>query len=178
MTYRGRGIYRKQVTVAKKTNLRFVFKGVSHTADVYFNGKQIAHHYNAYTAFEVVVKEVASGSHELEVRVDNGFHEGSSLHLHNDYYTYGGIIRPVAMEEVADLYIQRIEFTPIYEKGSWKAGIRLNIVNLSDQEQEFVLNGKLAGLSLSMGCHRIAASHEQQTVMYQFDIPDVDAWSR
>ncbi|MCR4922413.1 MAG: hypothetical protein K5931_00165, partial [Lachnospiraceae bacterium] len=36
LTYTGKGIYEKEVFC--KGNIRFVFKGVAHTADVYFDG--------------------------------------------------------------------------------------------------------------------------------------------
>src|SRR5690349_1426321 len=65
LTYQGRGVYRKKVTVQNECTLRFLFKGVSHTADVYWNGEQIAHHYNAYTAFEALVEQAQPGEHEL-----------------------------------------------------------------------------------------------------------------
>lgn len=104
-----------------------VFKGVSHTADVTFDGEKIAHHYNAFTSFSAVVKNVKAGEHTISVDVDNTFSEASALHIPNDYYTYGGITRPVAMEYVPDVYVENIHFTPILRDGKWygKTGIRL-----------------------------------------------------
>ena len=59
MKYRGEGIY-KTAFFAEGT-IRLEFKGVSHTATVYLDGKEIAHHYNAYTAFEAIVKNLPAG---------------------------------------------------------------------------------------------------------------------
>ncbi|MGG4143752.1 glycoside hydrolase family 2 TIM barrel-domain containing protein [Paenibacillus algorifonticola] len=113
LTYSGRGVYRTKVTVEKRTSLRLIFKGVSHTANVFFDGKPVARHYNAYTAFDAVIRDVEAGTHELAVLVDNSFSEASSLHVPNDYYTYGGIIRPVMLEEIQELFVERLSFTPL-----------------------------------------------------------------
>ena len=91
-SYQGMGIYEKELYLDGRA--RFLFKGVSHTAQVYLDGKLIARHYNAYTPFEAEA-EAAPGMHTLRVEVDNSFNEESALHVPNDYYTYGGITRPV-----------------------------------------------------------------------------------
>ena len=44
-SYKGKATYSKTMNLGG--NVRFVFKGVSHTADVYVDGKLIKHHYNA-----------------------------------------------------------------------------------------------------------------------------------
>lgn len=118
-TYRGQGVYRKKVEVDQKTALRFEFKGVSHTAKVYFDHQQIVDHYNAYTPFSAVIPEVEPGEHELVVHVDNSFSNESSLHVPNDYYTYGGIIRPVACECISDVFIENVKFSPKKQTGNW-----------------------------------------------------------
>ena len=110
--YRGKGIYSREIYSKRRGNIRLVFKGVSHTADVYFDGVKVIHHYNAYTPFSTVVKNVTAGVHQIRVEVDNTFGEHSALHIPNDYYTYGGITRPVSMETVSDVYIEHVHFTP------------------------------------------------------------------
>lgn len=106
-------------------------------------------HYNAYTAFECVIPQVEAGTHDLVVYVDNSFHEDSALHVPNDYYTYGGIIRPVAVEEISDLYIQNVMFTPVRQglgwHGSWKAVVR----NMGQVERMVSIRGILAGIDAS-----------------------------
>ena len=96
---RGAGWYTRKINIFNDTNVRLEFKGVSHTADVYFDGEKVVHHYNAFTPFSVVIRDVKAGGHELKVRVDNRFTPESALHVPNDYYTYGGITRPAALEE-------------------------------------------------------------------------------
>jgi beta-glucuronidase len=175
-TYRGRGVYRKTIRTYEKRAIRLVFKGVSHTADVYFDGAHVAHHYNAYTAFDAIVKEVEPGEHVIEVQVDNGFHEGSSLHLHNDYYTYGGLTRPVGYEELDDVLIERIEFVPTQEGTGWTADIRAVVRNLTDGSQSIALRGQAAGSELDLGTVELAAG-ELRIVEGRFAFPEAQPWS-
>ncbi|MGM9937917.1 MAG: sugar-binding domain-containing protein, partial [Candidatus Ornithomonoglobus sp.] len=121
LQHRGKGTYTRKVYIKQGGNIRLEFKGVSHTADVYFDGEKIAHHYNAFTPFSAVVKNVSAGEHEIKVEVDNTFGEHSALHIPNDYYTYGGITRPVALESVSDVYIKNVRFTPYLKNGRWNA---------------------------------------------------------
>lgn len=133
MQHRGRGTYIKKVYIKNGGNVRLEFKGVSHSADVYFDGEKIVHHYNAFTPFSALVKNVAAGEHEIKVEVDNTFGEHSALHIPNDYYTYGGITRPVSLEIVPDVYIKNIRFTPYISDGKWNAKTEVRLQNLSSE---------------------------------------------
>ncbi|WP_433614263.1 sugar-binding domain-containing protein [Paenibacillus cellulositrophicus] len=98
-TYQGVGAYRTIVNIRREASVRLIFKGISHTAHIYWDGVKVAQHYNAYTAFDVVIPDVRPGEHTLIVAADNRFSEASALHIPNDYYTYGGIIRPVVSRQ-------------------------------------------------------------------------------
>ena len=149
INYRGKGTYYKTIYVNSKTNLRFEFKGVSHTADVYFDGRKIAHHYNAYTAFDAIAKSVAPGEHELRVEIDNSFSEASALHVPNDYYTYGGITRPVSVEEIPNQYIKNVHFTPSRNTDGWAAKIEVEIENLVRETTAADIKIELANKTIS-----------------------------
>lgn len=140
---RGTGVYAREVYVEQDGNIRLEFKGVSHTGDIFWDGEQIAHHYNAFTGFSAVVRNVKKGRHRLEVRIDNTFGEHSALHVPNDYYTYGGITRPVAMERVADTYISGVHFTPYLKDGVWKARLEIKIHNLAQRPAEIAVESCL-----------------------------------
>ena len=103
------------------------------------------HHYNAYTGFSGIVKNAEPGEHEIKVRVDNSFSEASALHVPNDYYTYGGIIRPVVLEQIGDAYIKNVHFTPYQSEGIWNGKIDVEIENLSDREFSTDVRISLAG---------------------------------
>lgn len=137
VSYKGKAVYSKKITFGG--NIRLVFKGVSHTAYIYLDHKQVAYHYNAYTEFSVVLKDISYGEHLLEVKVDNSFHEESALHVCNDYYSYGGITRPVVVEEIGDMFIKYVHFIPYQENGKWFAKIRANVSNVSNESQNVTL---------------------------------------
>lgn len=152
--YRGKALYKKEFLGGG--NLHFIFKGVSHTGTVYLDGEKIASHYNAFTPFEAVVPDTKEGIHELIIEADNSFNEESALHIPNDYYTYGGINRPVVVEEVGDAYIERLHIRPYKEGEVWHgevtvwvrfirpaSGIRLSVLS----EKEELLSVKLEGES-------------------------------
>jgi beta-glucuronidase len=177
LTYRGQGVFRKIINTHEGKNVRLVFKGVSHTADVYFDGKLVAHHYNAFTPFDAVVKDVKAGEHEIVVFVDNSFSEKSTLHKINDYYSYGGITRPVTFEEINNLYIQRIYFTPFRENGKWKANISAEIQNLGEIAAKVTVKGTLGSYELNLG-GLLVPEGQSMTVSKVFEFNEINTWSQ
>lgn len=127
-TYPGFGLYRGEgryeTRFAGSGNLRIECKGVSHTATVWLDGEQIAAHYNAYTAFHAVAKDVSAGGHTLAIVADNRFSEQSALHVPNDYMSYGGISRPVVLEQIGDAFIEYVHVTPAKKDGVWHVHVR------------------------------------------------------
>jgi len=130
--YRGLGRYTREIITAGG-NLRLEFGGVSHTADVYWDGEKIAHHYNAFTPFEAILTDVPAGKHTLSVIADNRYTEASALHVPNDYRTYGGITRPVVMEQLASAYVHQLHVTPVRTANGWNARVEAEIRRLSGE---------------------------------------------
>lgn len=139
-SYRGKAVYSRDVLCTEET--RFVFEGVSHTADVYLDDQLLAHHYNAFTAFEAIATGLEPGIHRLSVHVSNEFNEESALHTENDYYTFGGITRACYMEELDSLYVQSLHLTPVRENDAWALEIEAVIRNVSEDPQEFYLEAE------------------------------------
>ena len=129
-SYRGAAEYTKRFEASG--NVRLEFKGVGHFAEVYLDGNIIAGHYNAYTAFDAVVRDLAAGEHILTVRADNSFNDRSALHVINDYMSYGGILRPIVMDSIGNVYIRYVHVTPFFVRGKWKASIDVCACNISD----------------------------------------------
>lgn len=184
MSYRGKGTYRKKVYVNQDSAIRLEFKGVSHTADVYFDGEHIAHHYNAFTPFSAVIKSVTEGEHEVKVLVDNSFGEHSALHIPNDYYTYGGITRPIAMEYIYDAYIKNIHFTPFQKEGVWNARVDVLLCNLSDRDMKLELRSSLQRNSIGgenpYGLETqfvTVEGNSEKTVTIEQEFPEAKPWS-
>ncbi len=127
--YKGLATYSR--TLSFGGHARLVFGGVSHTAKVFCDGELLGEHYNAYTPFSVDMF-CCEGEHKIEVVVDNSYSEKSALHVENDYYTYGGIIRPVMLEKLSSAVINALHFTPRIESGEWGAEIKAFVQSKSD----------------------------------------------
>ena len=109
------------------------YLGVSHTAQVYLDGALIARHYNAYTPFSAVVRGVPAGEYTLEIVADNRFSEESALHVPNDYMSYGGISRPVSVEQVGSAYLRFLHVTSRFADGKWRAHVCVCVENLCEE---------------------------------------------
>ncbi|WP_433743781.1 glycoside hydrolase family 2 protein [Paenibacillus amylolyticus] len=176
-TYQGKGVYRRIVEISRKGAVRLVFKGVSHTANVFFDGVLAGRHYNAYTPFVVVIPDVEPGTHEIAVIVNNSFGEPSALHVPNDYYTYGGLIRPAAIELLREeLFIERIAFTPIRSAKGWQGAISLYVRNIGKQARSAKLKLSLAGRNIDASEISLQPG---ETVDFSIteSFPDVNPWS-
>ncbi len=141
--YRGEGLYTTQFEA--KGNIRLECKGVSHTATVYLDEKEMASHYNAYTAFSVIVKNLEEGVHTLTIKADNRFSEKSALHIPNDYMSYGGVSRPVVMEEIGDVYLSYVHVTPYKKEGQWSAEVEACVCNISQKTHHLSVQTTVAG---------------------------------
>lgn len=172
--YRGEGEY-TTVFEAEGT-IRLEFKGVSHTASVFLDGEKIASHYNAYTAFDCVVKNLVSGKHRLTVRADNRFSKESALHIPNDYMSYGGVSRPVILEEIDRFYIQWIHVTPFQEEGQWKAKVRICLKNISEEGICTEVRAKLAGKTLVWENVHVPAGEDLVAEMTE-SFTDIQTWT-
>ena len=115
--YRGTAVYRRRFRAGG--NIRLEFKGVSHTTQVHVDQQLVKEHYGEYTPFAVVLTDLADGEHTLEVVVNNQFVEEAALHKPNDYMTYGGINRPVVLENLGTAYIKWAHYTPYHEADGW-----------------------------------------------------------
>ena len=176
LTYRGMGSYRTFITIDNKCNLKLDFKGISHTGHIYFDGKLIGFHYNAYTPFYIIVKNVHPGIHELVVNVDNTFSEKSSLHKPNDYYTYGGITRTVSVEKVEDVFVERMSFVPSLQGDMWNADITVYLKNLAADEKNFSLKVNLAGKEINFG-HFTINPEETSALNKNVVFKEITPWS-
>jgi beta-glucuronidase len=176
LKYSGVAAYRKFISIKKKGNYRLEFKGVCHTANIYLDNNKVGYHYGGYTPFEVIILDLTEGEHELVVTVDNSFSDKSTLHRPNDYYTYGGIIRPVGIESIENVYIDRIQFTPFYENDEWKADIDVFIKNIGSVTEAIDIKGNLDKYELSFGSIEVDGGKSIK-VSKCFSFPDIKTWS-
>ncbi|MBR3764327.1 MAG: beta-glucuronidase [Clostridia bacterium] len=132
-SYRGMAEFTRTVSIDEAGMYLLRFGGVSHTATVYWDGEEVGRHYNAYTAFEVLLENVAAGEHTLRVTVDNRYETGKPLHVPNDYYTYGGLNRPVELHRLSCARIRRMQFSCAQTgEGAYTAGVEVFLQALAD----------------------------------------------
>ena len=177
-TYPGFGLYRGEGRYETKFsaggNVRIECKGVSHTAKVYVDGKLIAEHYNAYTPFSAVVQGLKRSEHTLAIVADNRFSDKSALHVPNDYMSYGGVTRPVAVEEIADVYLERIHVTPSFDGTHWHTSVDAAVVNLAE-ERPVTLRISIAEKECVLSPQILP---EGESVLHaEFALEDVQIWS-
>ena len=170
--YRGRAAYEQ--TVFAGGNVRFVFGGVSFWAKVYLDGALLAEHYGAYTAFDAIAKNIPYGEHVLRVEVDNRFSEESALHFPNDYYSYGGITRPVDVEHLGDVYVKQLHVTPIRGENGWQARVEAIVSNLTDAP--LACDVRLEAAEQEVLVPAEVAPNGETAIVQVIDCPDVQAW--
>ncbi len=177
VNYRGQAIARRTFCVDRPGLARLVFKGISHTATIYVDGKQVGFHHNAYTPFEIDLPNLEVGEHELIAHITNEHGEVSALHIPNDYYNYGGITRPAELQLLdSRVYIRWVHFTPsIASDGSWKANLRAKVVNLENETHSLELTMRLAG---ELGTAVVDAKPDENFMELEmrFDEGAVEVW--
>ncbi|MGN0972422.1 MAG: glycoside hydrolase family 2 protein [Aristaeellaceae bacterium] len=141
--YRGRAVFEQEVACGG--HVRFWFGGVSFRARVWLDEQEIGAHYGAYTGFEAIVRDLPQGRHTLRVEADNRYGEDSALHVPNDYYAYGGINRPVLIEQLGAAMICSAHVTPRLEEGVWHAQVDVRLRELSCVDAVYQLRIEVAG---------------------------------
>ena len=180
-TYPGFGNYRGladyETTFEAQGNIRLEFKGVSHFARVFIDGRETASHYGSYTPFSVCVTGLAAGTHTLKVAVDNAFRDAYSLDFPNDYMSYGGISRGVCLDEVGDLFLQWVHITPLKEEnGVWNVRAEVSVRNLAESAGNALLSLSLAGQEL-ISSQISPAPGEQSYTFENLTVTGVTPWS-
>ena len=170
--YRGEGIYK--TTFRAGGNIRLEFKGVSHTATVYLDGKEITNHYNAYTSFEVILKDLEEKEHILEIKADNRFSEKSALHIPNDYMSYGGVSRPVVLEELKDVYLKQIHYSTHLENECFRVPVEITVSNISNTNRAIKVSCLLAGIMREYDIE--VKANSESVIKDEIIVKDVEKW--
>ena len=170
--YRGRCMYEQKI--AAGGNVRLWLGGVSFRTKVYLDGALLAEHYGAYTGFEALAQNIPEGEHTLRVEADNRFDADSALHIPNDYYAYGGINRPVIVEEVGNAYITWLHVMPRKTAGGWTVDAQVSVRNLGDQPFHSTLQLSLAGKEATEEIE--VQSHETALYELSMDCGSVTPW--
>ncbi len=174
-TYRGKAYFRRTIESIPGLSTRLVFGGVSHTADVYVDGVLMRHHYDAFTPFDMIIEPSDKTSCEVVVEVDNSFGDHSALHIENDYYTYGGITRPVEQQFIDTLYISDLKITTTAKGKSWLLDVAITVSNLGDDAVNAMLQYDLDGQVVELGEVKLRGG-QSKTVTHTQTCKDVKVW--
>lgn len=173
-SYKGRACYEN--TFEGGGTLRFVFGGVSFRAKVYLDDALIAEHYGAFTAFDAIAERVPHGMHTLRIEADNRYGEDSALHVENDYYSFGGVNRPVDVQQLGSVYLTDLSIRTRCEDGQWIADMQVTAVSMSDEDQEIGVFVSAAS-SEHMFRNCTLPARERMTLSASMPAQDVRAWN-
>ena len=173
--YRGEADYARDVRIERAGHYLLRMGAVSHTGRVHWDGAPVGEHYNAYTGFDVLLRDVQPGVHALRVRVDNRFTEDSALHIPNDYTTYGGITRGVELHRVGAAYLSRMAFHAEQTgEGAYRAHVRV-FVRAVEDAQDVRLALTLAGACAQLTAGNLRAG-EERALDAALEVSGVTPW--
>ncbi len=174
--YRGQARYSRGFEMPSPGVARLVFGGVSHTAHVAVDGHPVGEHYDAFTPWDVLIPKLAAGRHTLAVDVDNTFGDHSALHKENDYFTYGGITRPVELQVLPDVHIARVLARLVSQPEGWALDVRVMVRNTRATECRRTARATIAGALIELGPATVAAGASVE-LRGASVVPGVTAWS-
>jgi len=141
--YRGTCYYAKQFMKASlPTADRYYLeiKGANSSADVYVNGKNLAHHDGGYSTWRVDITEALDLNNLLVIAVDNAANETVYPQM-ADFTFYGGIYRDVNIIAVSESHFDLdyyggpgIAVTPVIEGTTAKVGVEVYVTNKKDDQ--------------------------------------------
>ena len=173
--WRGVATYSRNVRLEADGPVLLRFGGVSHTAEVLWDGETVGRHYNAFTGFEVLLMQASAGEHLLQVQVDNRFTEASTLHIPNDYMTYGGITRPVEMHLLRQARIAHMTFrAEETDAGSFSVSLEVELQALADCGP-MLLSACVAGTGAECDVPPLRRG-EIKTLHLSFDVNGIERW--
>ena len=137
-------IAKKDLPVAAQYYLEIC--GANSSADVYVNGKKVAHHDGGYSTWRVNLTEELQAKNVIVIAVDNAENEVVYPQM-ADFTFYGGLYRNVNLIAVADSHFDLdnfggpgIKVTPIVDGENAKITIEAPVINpAAEQELIFVI---------------------------------------
>ena len=141
--YRGTCYYAKQFMKASlPTADRYYLeiKGANSSADVYVNGKKLAHHDGGYSTWRVDITEALDVNNLLVIAVDNQANEVVYPQM-ADFTFYGGIYRDVNIIAVSESHFDLdyyggsgITVTPVIKDTTASVGVEVFVTNKTDDQ--------------------------------------------
>ena len=147
--FRGTCSYTRKLTMADfpaADRIYLEINGANSSADVYFNGKHLAHHDGGYSTWRVELTEHISENNLLTVLVDNAPNERVYPQT-ADFTFYGGLYRNVNLIGVSESHFTLTNYggtgiyvTPVMEGTNAKVNIRTELTDApADAKVRFTL---------------------------------------
>ncbi|MBQ8591779.1 MAG: glycoside hydrolase family 2 protein [Lachnospiraceae bacterium] len=141
--YRGTCYYAKELnksSLPEADKYYLELRGANSSADVYVNGKNLAHHDGGYSTWRVDITDALDFNNLIVVAVDNTANETVYPQM-ADFTFYGGIYRDVNIIAVADSHFDLeyygapgIKVTPAIEGANAKVEIEVYVKNKKDDQ--------------------------------------------
>jgi beta-galactosidase len=176
--YRGRCFYAKAVNksslpVADKYYLEI--NGANSSADVYMNGKVLAHHDGGYSTWRVDITDAMQASNILAIAVDNSANETVYPQM-ADFTFYGGLYRDVNIICVNETHFDLdyyggpgLKITPEVMGADAKVEIEAFVTNFKE--------GQVLKYTVLTPCGKVITSVESKEFKATLGIENVHLWN-
>ena len=139
--FRGTACYAKTLTKAELPVAQQYYleiRGANSSADVYLDGKHLAHHDGGYSTWRMNVTEELKDSSLLVIAVDNTANEHVYPQM-ADFTFYGGLYRDVNIIAVADSHFDLdyygapgIQVTPVIDGANANVEVKVYVTNMQE----------------------------------------------
>jgi beta-glucuronidase len=152
--WRGEAVVRRMFTQPHDGPAVLAFAGVGHTATILIDGREVGRHHDGHTAFAIELPHLARGEHELLVHVDSAFGAQSGLNIANDYFVYGGLVRPVELHSPRRAtWIRGVDTQPQGTAGAWRLPCTIHLANAGQTAVETSVRLRCAGADCTLAVH-------------------------
>ena len=177
LNYEGAVWYRRQFVLDECRAARLDFFGVTHQANVWLDGEPLGDHYGGFLPFSFDLLDPSPGLHEVIVRVDNTHDMNNTIpSSHLDWFRYGGIFRPVLVEQMqSEAIVSTLRLIPDLDGGTGRLAVRAQIENLLPRPLTAEWSISIDGEPVRQDAVRIEARGEA-VVRFALDVPEVESW--
>ena len=176
--YRGTCYYAKTLHLTefpKSQRYYLEFRGANSSADVYMNGKHLAHHDGGYSTWRVDVTDALENETLLVVAVDNAPNDTVYPQM-ADFTFYGGLYRDVNLICVPQSHFDLdyfggigLQVTPIVEHGQAEVAVQVHLTNAQP--------GQCLRYTILDQEGNVVASTQSSETCTAFSIPNVHLWN-
>lgn len=176
--YRGTCYYAKQfdrMELPEAQQYYLELNGANSSADVYVNGKKLAHHDGGYSIWRVDLTEALEQENLLVIAVDNAPNDTVYPQM-ADFTFYGGLYRDVNLIAVANSHFDLdnyggsgIKVTPVVEGTDAKVEVEVFVTNRTDDQTIIYTIYDAAGEEVAY----VSSEDTKVTV----ELPEVHLWN-